>query len=88
MVPVKRLLVLALLTLLPWVAPPREGWADRPLPAEDGDLDDDGRVTPLDLFRVRACAGAAAGAPSCAAADLDGDGDVDPRDLAPGSWRW
>jgi hypothetical protein len=82
MAPVKRLLVLALLTLSPWVAPPREGWADRPLPAEDGDLDDDGRVTPLDLFRVRACAGAAAGAPGCAAADLDGDGDVDPRDLA------
>jgi hypothetical protein len=82
MAPVKRLLVLALLTLSPWVAPPREGWADRPLPAEDGDLDDDGRVTPLDLFLVRACAGAAAGAPGCAAADLDGDGDVDPRDLA------
>jgi hypothetical protein len=57
--------------------------AGGPLPAADGDVDDDGRVTRLDLRHVRSCRRAdPASEPGCAGADVDGDGDVDGRDLA------
>lgn len=56
--------------------------AGRPFPAADGDVDDDGRVTRLDLRLVRSCRRVdPASEPACAAADVDADGDVDRRDL-------
>jgi len=57
--------------------------AGGPLPTADGDVDDDARVTRLDLLRVRACLRAdVAREPGCAPADVDEDGDVDRRDVA------